>query len=228
MEEKARPWHIAVYGNYGNHDETAFYEFYAVRNKDSARERINSKLSYPRKPGVFRRIAIKRMPDFFNEDMQMQLHISRVNSIAVPFPHKYASDDMKNSVLLGHINYNLFHYSRGITAQTKAVYPKKFVDSHGFKGMGSYLEAISIKHLQRQGIEKIITTPLQDIGRKKQLKEANLPEDEEVPISEWLKGLGRGIRRSILKNKGLIGKEEIERNKSFFARLKYRLLQKIK
>jgi hypothetical protein len=91
----------------------------------------------------------------------------------------------------------LFEYD-GHTAYSDYYYPKgthnRMVENAS--GLGAYLEAIAVKHLNKKGVDKVSTTNRPSNARLRQLKKGGLEGNPPVSAraNEWLRSLGRVIK----------------------------------
>ncbi len=105
----------------------------------------------------------------------------------------------KKIVRLGSIEYR----SSGETAISRSYWPKselpKVEGGTRGLGLGYFLEAIAVKHLQKLDFSEIKTTEAPVDPRLNQLKKIKLKPDTPYPIRTWLLALGFGIKKSIRK-----------------------------
>jgi hypothetical protein len=92
---------------------------------------------------------------------------------------------------LGEILYG----QQGELARSLSYDPKAGMGERTAPGLGYYLEAVALNFLRRRGVRTMETSVAPSKGRRAQLLKAGLPVRQEVDVREWLRGMGRGIRR---------------------------------
>ncbi len=142
-----------------------------------------------------------KFPYFFEEERARVVALKRI-----PFEWQeeiaaYCIAQKKagfGSVAVGHIEY---HIDKGVRASAVWYYPREWLKTGVTGGIPYLFETVTVSHLKDTGITSISTGDAPSKRRIRQLAAVGLPHCEAIHVDEWLKGLGRGIRRSTLAKK---------------------------
>ena len=163
---------------------TTTFAFYAAHAKELP-------LSIRGYGGELQLASSRSVPPRWREELSQAMHQQAIGQgLGTPLPIHLVESNGIRLHPVGTIDYwRLFK-----TARIGNLFPKEFVGGmHSLKRFGYYLELLATKRLQRCGLQTVrskTNSPMR-IG---QLARVGLKGKR--PIGEWLKGLGRGLRRT--------------------------------
>ncbi len=121
---------------------------------------------------------------------------------AIPAVQKALAPFMpeNGSVLhIGGIDYLIHSRHEKQTATSHEYYPKAALEEIGKEAMkkshplGSYLELLTTRDLEKKGVTHVRTTYSPSPARRRQLVRCELPTYSRAPIGKWIAGLGRDV-----------------------------------